>query len=193
MAQNNAEWEYKQWCEEYELNEDTIALLDKHGFMSYRALANMPENMFKRLFKDLIAGQQVLLKEAINILRPPPPTPLAGRQTRNTLDNREDRAQGEGVNKERTGDGPSAANTATIANGAPAINGQLFVNDLVSMWGDATGLNAPSAQPKPVPCSPRQTLLGLELVSIKAINTEKCLNLSLTFMLLMLVMRMERQ
>jgi hypothetical protein len=60
MAQNNTEWEYKQWCEEYELNEDTIALLDKHGLMSYRALANMPEDMFKRLFKDLIAGQACL-------------------------------------------------------------------------------------------------------------------------------------
>ena len=63
MAHDNTEWEYKQWCEEYELNADTIALLDKRGFKSYKTLANMPEDMFKRIFKDLIAGQQVLLKD----------------------------------------------------------------------------------------------------------------------------------
>ena len=77
-------FEFEKWCEEYELEEDTVQLLKNKGFKSYKSISVMDEDMLAKHFKALSPGQFVLLQQGVQLLRlpkepvqrPPPPPPI---------------------------------------------------------------------------------------------------------------------
>lgn len=69
---NVDQFEFEQWCDQYELNADTQKALQEQGFKSYKSLRHLDENKIKALFKKLQPAQLYLLIEGISILNPPP-------------------------------------------------------------------------------------------------------------------------
>ena len=155
MASN---FEFKAWCEEWELEENTVDMLEAKGFKSYRSLSRMKVDIFKREFKSLIPGQLVLLEEAIAILQPdktsPASTPAADTPP-HTGPSASTSSQ-DGNTAAPPAQPPANNNTPLSASNAAASNllqahltagpQTAMMADLMGLWNAAAGLSpAPNA------------------------------------------------
>ena len=73
---DSANFEYKAWCQEYELAEETVQCLMDKGFNSYRSLSLLSIEDIKKDFKKLLPAQLLLLQQAVGILHGPAATPI---------------------------------------------------------------------------------------------------------------------
>ena len=144
-----AEFEFEAWCEEYELEEDTITLLKDKGFKSYKSLSKISDEMLKKEFKTLIPGQLVLLHEGVKLLRPamlpPPPPPKT-----QGLEGKEGGAPPPATTAD------AAAAVAATSSAAAMPNGQqpLSVTDILTLWQTMSGLQSGATPQMPPPPAP---------------------------------------
>ena len=122
------EFEFSEWCEENELNEETVKALKDKGYQSYKSLRLLTEESLNKNFKGLIPGQLALLREGVDLLRP----------TKTPQDNQQDNPQ----------DHPQVPPTAaTMNNGMTA--GNLSQTMLSSLWTSITGADGPQVPQRP--------------------------------------------
>ena len=122
------DFEFTKWCEEYELNEDTVKALKDRGYQSYRSLRLLTEESLNKNFKCLIPGQLALLREGVALLRP------SGKREDTPQDTPQDISQ---VTPQVTPQVP----TATAENFSQAA--------LSSLWTSITGTNGPQMPQQP--------------------------------------------
>jgi hypothetical protein len=148
VAKMATEFEFKQWCEEYELEQDTVTLLQSKGFKSYKSLVHLDEDILKKDFKALVPGQLVLLREGVSILRPD--TSPARAVTTAT----QPAADGE---LSTSNSQPTAPSTATPQLPADQQAQPSTAADLLAMWSSLAGINGTpetSATAQPGPADP---------------------------------------
>ena len=64
-------WEFEKWCEEFELEEDTIKLLETKGFKSYKTINRLDKDKVQQYFGKSLANvpaQLLMLVEAVQEL-----------------------------------------------------------------------------------------------------------------------------
>ena len=118
------EFEFSEWCEENELNEDTVKALKDKGYQSHRSLRLLTEESLNRNFKGLIPGQLALLHDGVDLLRP----------TKTPQDNPQDN--------------PQVPPTAATMNNGMAV-GNLSQTMLSSLWTSVTGTDGPQVPQRP--------------------------------------------
>lgn len=72
---DTAPWEFKQWCEEYELTEETVKLLQSKGFTSYKTISKLDQEKVNQFFGKALGSmpaQLLMLEEAVNLINPAP-------------------------------------------------------------------------------------------------------------------------
>ena len=135
-------FEFKKWCEEYELEQDTVTLLQEKGFKSYKSISRITSELLKKEFKGLVPGQFLLLQAAVEMLQPPPaPAPQATEAAASTSQGSQHKEAGGSSN-----DNPPPTNTSTSTETASAdiqtrlaAGQQLTPADMLSLWGVASG------------------------------------------------------
>ena len=79
---HHGDFEFATWVKENDLDADTIEILHKHGFKSYKALVRVNDEPLTKLFaKTVSAGQYVLLEAGLELSQPPNPPPTAENTT----------------------------------------------------------------------------------------------------------------
>ena len=153
------DFEFAAWGGEYELEQETMDLLTKKGFKSYKSLARLSDEILKKEFQKAISpGQFVLLQGGVEILRPPPPAPkepIADQQEANdgqpphqsTASTAPTTSSITTTTASATGGTRTTASTATGQPYAPPpgfppqpTGQQLSPSDLLAMWHQAGDL-----------------------------------------------------
>lgn len=145
MAESDT-FEFTAWCNEFELTEDTVTLLETKGFKSYKALSLVPLDIIKndRDFKALIPGQQVLLRAGFELLKPQPPKPKAP-----ALPALDATSPQGGI-----GDPPAAATAA--AKETSNLPNNMTVDEVMALWQATPMLQTHSpANPTPLHMPPQ--------------------------------------
>jgi hypothetical protein len=73
----SSQFEFAAWCEEYELEAETIKALTDRGFKSYKSVSKLTPDMVKKDFKGLLPAQVLLLQDAVSLLNPASAAPPA--------------------------------------------------------------------------------------------------------------------
>jgi len=128
---DSANFEFKAWCQEYELEEDTVQCLMDKGFKSYRSLSLLSIDDIKKDFKKLLPAQLLLLQQAVGILHGPVATPRTGQEAgQNT-------SVDMGLIEDHTP--PAAEVPATAAVQSSSTNGQaspsMSIQDILQLCG----------------------------------------------------------
>ena len=130
-------FEFVKWCEEWELEEDTIQILVEKGFKSYKSLRHLSDDMIGRHFKGIKPGQQALLREGAAILHIPAPssTPTnitpsltVGPSTSTTTDTPADLTTS-----------PTAATAVPAAPSMPTAETALSPTDIAALFAGTSG------------------------------------------------------
>ena len=128
---DSANFEFKAWCQEYELEEDTVRCLMDKGFKSYHSLSLLSIDDIKKDFKKLLPAQLLLLQQAVGILHGPVATPRTGQEAgQNT-------SVDMGLIEDHTP--PAAEVPATAAVQSSSTNGQaspsMSIQDILQLCG----------------------------------------------------------
>jgi hypothetical protein len=77
-------FEFTKWCEEYELEEETVQALVDKGYRSYKSLRLLTKADTIKHFKTLLPAQLSLLQEGIALLQPDVEAPTAATSAPNS-------------------------------------------------------------------------------------------------------------
>ena len=140
------EFEFLAWCTENELENETIELLVKKGFKSYKSISRLNEETLKREFsKHITPGQYMLLQGGVETVRPHPivDTETTGPQTPQHQQN----AASDTLSPNTLPQQPPLPGQQPPPPGPqiPPATQQLSASDLLAMWHTAGQLQPATA------------------------------------------------